>query len=261
MVNALRESALEKSISELISQSHAVAPLVFCYNEVTSVLDLAKELAHAGVNTRSLILAKSQTAGRGQHGRSWVAVEEAFLGCLLFPQTTVAKQSLPAFSLVIALQIAKILLEYGVDVGVKWPNDILTKKERKKICGILLESDLVETSAGSSLSLRVGIGVNLVGNPEEGSSIKKEIDRAISLDQFAAKVTENCVTAYYVFERDGFTPFKSSWNELDLLMDREIKFQHGDKVLQGKVCGVDSLGRIVFRVGGEELSFNSGQII
>ena len=253
-MNIERDSDLEAAIRSHLDEALQSGVEIFCYDQVGSVLDVAR--VHIAPilskDYKALILAKNQSNGRGQQGRSWTAVQKAFLGCLLFPDCTISKSELPAFSLVIAIQIAHTLLEYGVEVGVKWPNDVLTRKEGNKISGVLLEADS---------SLRVGIGVNLSGSPENGTSIQEEIKLVVDLDRFSASIVKSCLIAFDQFKSEGFAPFEKQWASLDLISGREIKFQITDKTYIGIASGVDSAGRFLLEIEGEKRAFTSGQIL
>lgn len=257
-----RDSKLEKSIHDYLPMELKSSLKVFCYDSVGSVLDVAREnitpLLLRG--EKALVLAKSQSQGRGQQGRNWVGVEKAFLGCLLIPQCTVPKSKLPALSLIVAIQIAKILNEYGLSVGVKWPNDILSRPLKRKISGVLLETENC-TIDSSLYNLRIGIGVNFSGSPEGATSIQQEIQKEIDLDNFAASLIEECMSAFELFITEGFQPFENYWMELDLLRENPIEFQQAGRTFKGIAKGVDSKGCLTIDVDGELLTFASGQIL
>lgn len=108
--------------------------------------------------------ARSQTAGRGRHGRSWQHPEGNFAATLAqpvdAPATTAAWRSFTA-----ALSLADALDRLtgaGDGIALKWPNDVLLN--RAKIAGILLETDGARHGV-----LLVGIGVNLVAGPPRES--------------------------------------------------------------------------------------------
>src|SRR5216117_1692498 len=104
----------------------------------------------------AVIIAESQTAGRGRLGRTWHSEREAgiYFSMVLFPK--VPPSLAPLFTLGTAVAMHNAVERYaGLDIDIKWPNDLLIG--RKKICGILseiqAEVDLVKT-------LTIGVGVN-----------------------------------------------------------------------------------------------------
>ena len=90
------------------------------------------------VSEGTVVIAESQTAGRGRLGRSWHSEREAgiYFSMVLFPK---APPSLaPLFTLATAVAMHNAVERYsGLDIDIKWPNDLLVGG--KKFCGILSE--------------------------------------------------------------------------------------------------------------------------
>lgn len=104
-----------------------------------------------------LVYALRQTAGRGQRGNSWESEPGKNLtASALFVPGNIHPASQFSISEAVALAVADLLDEYGVEAAVKWPNDIYVGD--RKICGILIEHSIV----GQHLSRTVaGIGINI----------------------------------------------------------------------------------------------------
>lgn len=104
-----------------------------------------------------LIVARCQTAGRGQRGNKWNAVAGANLTFSLVIEPThipVYKQF--AISEMTALAAADAICSFGVECHIKWPNDLYVND--MKIGGILIE----HSSMGEFISKSVlGVGVNV----------------------------------------------------------------------------------------------------
>lgn len=256
-----RNTDLESSIVAQVSAEIRERLSVFCYREVSSVLDVAKVLGGGSPETVALILSRTQSAGRGQEGRPWINSVNAFLGCLLLPQCEIAREHLSCVSLVIAIEIAALLASYDAEVGVKWPNDVLSKRTRKKICGVLLETDGGSQRGAHAQCLRIGIGVNLESCPEGATSLYAESGRRVPIDQFSARLLERCVPALERFKNEGFEVFRLRWQTLDLLRGEEVDFEHGKRKWRGFLSGVDAAGRICLSVDGKEQSFATGRIV
>ncbi len=123
----------------------------------TFTLDNSLSLPHG-----SVVIAESQTSGRGRKGREWYSapLKGLYLTVLLktdIPQSRKTQlnliASLAAFEAVIKMVDDSELLD-GIEL--KWPNDIIYRST--KLCGVLSES-----RASSSLvsPVAVGIGINL----------------------------------------------------------------------------------------------------
>jgi BirA family biotin operon repressor/biotin-[acetyl-CoA-carboxylase] ligase len=104
-------------------------------------------------------LADEQTAGRGQHGRTWTARPRSsvLLSLLLAPPAALARPAiLTAWAAVSVCETVRRLT--GVQTRIKWPNDVLLK--RRKVAGILIE----QCRPGEVVA---GIGLNVRQSREE----------------------------------------------------------------------------------------------
>lgn len=139
------------------------------FNRITSTNEFAKRLARRGAPAGTLILADSQTAGRGRHGRHWDSPpgKGLWFSFILRSKAT-AKQVglLPLLiSAVLVEQFAKFL---NYSFQVKWPNDVLANG--KKICGILCEAQFTPPVVDFIIA---GIGVNVNQAPKDFSPALK----------------------------------------------------------------------------------------
>ena len=114
-------------------------------------------LSERDLKEGSIVIADSQTAGRGQAGNFWESEQGKNLtfSIIIYPDFIPANRQF-IISQTVALSIQKTLNEYTNGITVKWPNDIYWKE--KKICGILIENDLAGISILNSI---LGIGINI----------------------------------------------------------------------------------------------------
>ncbi|MEN4100610.1 MAG: biotin--[acetyl-CoA-carboxylase] ligase, partial [Anaerolineaceae bacterium] len=107
------------------------------FDSIGSTNDEALRWAEQGAPDAALVVADTQTAGRGRMDRRWVTRPGVALAfSLALRPTPVEASALGLFSPLGALAVAAALREnYGLLAEVKWPNDVLL--ERRKCCGIL----------------------------------------------------------------------------------------------------------------------------
>lgn len=98
-----------------------------------------------------------QTSGRGQRGNSWESErgQNLMFSFVLYPAFLKARKQF-LLSQIISLAIKEELDTHVSDVSIKWPNDIYWKE--KKICGMLIENDLMGRNISQSIA---GIGINI----------------------------------------------------------------------------------------------------
>ena len=127
------------------------------YEEVTSTNDVAKTLAREGAQ-EAVIIARSQSAGRGRLGRSFES--PAGLGLyvsVLWRPLCSAEDLLPLTAMAAASAAMAVESVVGGEVGIKWPNDLVLNG--KKIAGLLTESALA--SDGTVDFVVLGLGLNV----------------------------------------------------------------------------------------------------
>lgn len=107
------------------------------FPQVDSTNQEARRLIEKGDIAHGLVIsADYQTHGRGQLGRSWhsESAQNAMLSIVLAPETMLVKDQF-FLNIAVSLGVADMIEDYGLEVYVKWPNDIYVSD--KKICGIL----------------------------------------------------------------------------------------------------------------------------
>ena len=123
---------------------------------VTSTNDIVKELAKDGNDEGYVLIADSQTQGKGRLSRSFYSPDNSgiYMSILLRPK--LQAKDFPLITTCCAVAVAKAIEKVcKIDAKIKWVNDIYISG--KKVCGILVESGI---SNDSSFAV-VGIGVNV----------------------------------------------------------------------------------------------------
>ena len=140
---------------------------LFEFENVTSTNDIAINLIKDKKRKTGCIYAKSQSKGRGTHGRKWVSDKGNLFLSIFFPLIN-DFPSFSEFSFINPLIISSVIGHFCSkdNINLKFPNDILVN--RKKICGILQEV----ITKNSQKFLIIGIGINIVSNPSINKKYK-----------------------------------------------------------------------------------------
>ena len=212
------------------------------------------------------VLARTQTAGRGQRGRTWrdVPGESLCATCYLRPPSAAPERAGEtafvagcAVALALEAQIQRTLLpERRPRIGLKWPNDILL--DGKKAGGILVE--MANTPDGGAVAL-VGLGLNLLTRdfpPELADSAT-----SLAREGVGGKTPREWAEAFY-FEMqaaakrcasEGLVALLEIWNRYDGTTGRRYETEWDDAVLQGAAVGIDAVGRLRLRLeDGREIA-------
>jgi BirA family transcriptional regulator, biotin operon repressor / biotin---[acetyl-CoA-carboxylase] ligase len=156
-------------------QTQRLGRRVLVFDRLDSTNTQAAALADDRTNDGLVVLAEEQTAGRGQHGRTWCCQrgEGVLLSVLLFPPPATRRP------VILAAWAANAVCETicentGLQAQIKWPNDVLIRE--RKVSGILIEQ---------GLGTVVGIGLNVNQSAESLAAAK--LTQAGSLTIFAGR--------------------------------------------------------------------------
>ncbi|MEZ5344494.1 MAG: biotin--[acetyl-CoA-carboxylase] ligase [Pyrinomonadaceae bacterium] len=212
----------------------------------TEAIEQSKRGAEEGV----CIVARSQTAGRGRHGRNWVSEKDSglYFSIILRPKVEVAM--LPLITLMTAVAVHDVLAEeYGIHPDIKWSNDVLVKG--KKISGILAEA--VETPGG--LAVIVGIGINLTSAnfPAEiagtATSIKDLIGKTPDIDDLLQALTRFLSYFYSIFlGENGGEEIIEKWSRRSTYFaDKKVRVTQDHEIFDATTCGLEKNGALRLR--------------
>jgi BirA family transcriptional regulator, biotin operon repressor / biotin---[acetyl-CoA-carboxylase] ligase len=143
------------------------------FYKVGSTSTAAMVAAAEGASEGSVFLAEEQTAGRGRGAHSWQSARSAGIYCsvVLRPALPPSEVLVLALAAGLAVRTAIEELHPGIDIDLKWPNDVLIAG--KKVCGILAEMNAEATRVRYIV---VGIGINV-----NQTAFPKELEEATSL--------------------------------------------------------------------------------
>ena len=135
------------------------------HGELSSTNEEAVNLAQAGAEHGTVVVAESQTAGRGRHGRRWFSPPGYNLYCSVLARTVLSPgpvapaERLSWIPLVAAVAVTEAVhATAGVPLSLKWPNDLLL--DDRKVGGILCESGSIGSTAAFVV---IGLGLNVNG--------------------------------------------------------------------------------------------------
>lgn len=223
---------------------------------------LASELPHGTV-----IMADSQTAGRGRRGRTWVSPkgENLYFSLLLKPSFPPEQASM--LTLVMALAVACGIEDlYGNQkvVQIKWPNDIVVCG--KKVCGILTE---MQVNAGNISHVVIGIGINVNQMCFEGealafaSSLKKETGLEKNRMELLQRILSHFEVFYEVFcEAGSLQPMLKPYEMRLANLYQEVLVLDPKGEYKGIAQGILNTGELIVRRkdDGKEIFVYAGEV-
>ncbi|MCP1365993.1 biotin--[acetyl-CoA-carboxylase] ligase, partial [Halomonas sp. BBD48] len=210
-------------------------------------------------------LAESQTAGRGRRGRQWMSPWGRSLLFSIGWRFQGGASVLEGLSLAVGGGIAEILEKHGLEVALKWPNDVLLVTERGhgKLAGILLE---LSGDAEGPCEVVIGIGLNVVLPESLRTGVDQPIaavaDQAegVSRNVLAAELIEALLDLLSGFEQTGFEPWREAWNRRNAYAGRDVDIIQGSRRYVAIADGVDAAGNLIVRRDGEVQRLVGGEI-
>lgn len=239
------------------ASSCSPALTVYCFDLVTSTMDVARELLAQNLDRNFLCMARAQSKGRGRHGRPWSSEYEGFYATYCFPVRS-ELAGLAGFSLAAGCAVRRMLLTEGLDVKLKWPNDILSPTGQK-LGGILVEI----VSQGGSHWVLTGIGINLCGHPPldiPTSSLHAQGARALSPPEAAVRLNPYFCQVWNDFIQKGFASFREEWLSAAFGLAQEIEVDTGSELVRGFLAGVDPKGALLVQQASGTTAIISGHV-
>lgn len=206
--------------------------------------DLLARAARQELTGATLLWALRQTAGRGRAGRSWHSSDDATLTFSLAWPFALSQQQLAGLPLAVGVAVAETLAASGIDVRLKWPNDILRNGD--KLAGILIETAVDKHQRGTIWAI-IGIGINLAQSDALTAQIGRVVADAAELDSDRERLMADLLTALAEvlprFAEQGFAAFADAWNRHDAYAGAPVNIVDQGRVLQhGTARGVDASG-------------------
>ncbi len=224
----------------------------------------AKEWAENNAEHGSMIVAKTQTEGRGRRQRQWQSIEGGIWSSIILKLDISPSQVQPV-TLAAAMAVSQAITQNceNAQPKIKWPNDILIND--KKVCGILTEfiGDIDELRY-----LIVGIGIN---NSFDAQKLEGElIHKATTLKSENIIINSSKLIADV---RDNFLAITTEWCETDSakhIMDfyrdnmayknEQIKVTGAGQEFIGTLKDIDAVGALVIATNEGDKKIISGEI-
>lgn len=252
----------EKRVREYL-HTRWLAKNIWYQTETDSTNTQAKRLGEDAAPNGTLVVTERQTAGRGRRGKAWISpVGNCYFSILLRPEISVDRASI--ITLVSALALTRTIRDaVGLDVMIKWPNDVIANG--KKLCGILTESS-TDLEYINYAVVGIGINTNQVDFPDEiqemASSIRletgKKINRAELLGNFL-----NVFEIYYekFLETEDLSMLLEEYNQFMVNCGREVKIIEKEQERVLTAIGIDKRGRLIVEDKmGEQEKIISGEV-
>lgn len=221
----------------------------------------AKALAATGAPHGYLVIAESQSGGRGRFGRHFFSPEHSgvYMTYVLRPDLP-AQQAVTITSMAAVAVARAIEAVADVDVKIKWVNDLYI--DDRKVCGILCEASM-DFESGQLEYAVLGIGINVAKMefPEElrdiATSIGNACGREISRSRLIAEISNQLEALYGQLESREFMAESRARSNV---IGRDVLVLRGEERFVARALDIDDQGRLVIRTESGVSRVGSGEI-
>lgn len=230
--------------------------------ETKSTMDFLKNIGKSPTHPEALVIADTQSAGRGRFQRSWESRPDQglYLSLLLRPSISIASYSqLTIQTAVATLQVIEKMTSSSLQI--KWPNDLMI--HGKKVAGILTE--IGQDSSKQNFAV-VGLGLNLLQKEgdfssevaEKATSLLKETQQAIRRADF---LVEWIPQLQKTLQRP-FSETASFWKSRCLSLGQSVTVETGQGIVRGTALDLEESGALILRTdSGTHQSIVSGVVV
>jgi len=264
----MRPLIMGESIKGLL-KTGALGKVIYSFEEVGSTNDVAFELGRSAAAEGTVVIADSQSKGRGRLERRWISppAVNLYMSVILRPRITATDA--PVLTLAAAVSVAEAVRAEGTeDATIKWPNDVII--DGRKVAGVLTE---MEPKGDGVDFIVVGIGVNLnmtreMMEHEMGdiaditTSLREALGHEIEKIGFTASLIARLDVWYQKFLNEGKSPIIKRWMEMWGTINRRVRISFDKRVIEGIALGIDENGYLILkRYEGTLEKIISGDVI
>lgn len=222
---------------------------ILYHEETRSTNEDAKAAADAGAPDGTLVVTEFQGTGHGRLARGWFCPKgEGVLFSVILRPTSFLPQEAPKCTLLAAVAVARAIRSLGLDVGIKWPNDILA--DGKKLVGILTEMS-AEMERIHYIVIGIGINVNIMADEftpdirDTATSLAILAGHAVDRRQLLAAILHEMETLYRAVQDDGFAPVFDAWRALSVTLGQDVRVLGVGETFEGRAADIDETGALL----------------
>jgi len=232
---------------------------VHIYDRLDSTNTLALSLGGDPNRHGLVIVAREQSGGRGQYGRTWHAPHgsSVLMSVLLF---TPAELRQPAIMTAwAAVSVCETIQELtDLEADIKWPNDVLI--DYKKVCGILIEQRTTGI-ADHPLATVVGIGLNVTQSAElffmaglpDAASLASISGLELTFDNVARKLVDHLDKNYHLIRDGAVDSLEERWRQRLGMVGMHVVVEDSQKRHHGVLIDLSFAGVEIELINGEKL--------
>ena len=253
-------------------KTRAIGASLSVHEEADSTNRILADLARAGASHGTVVVAESQTAGRGRLGRLWVSPRGVNLYASILLTPINASSTITWTPLLAAVAVVRAIKALtGLSLKVKWPNDVLVPRDggERKLAGILVEA--ISSGQAGARAVVVGIGINVNMPPEafpedlrsSATSLLIETRHLIDRVSLLAALLGELERLYDQLRDQGTGGIAAAYEAMCATLGKQVRVElTGSGQVEGITLGLAPDGALRLRTGeGKLLEIRAGDVV
>lgn len=215
------------------------------------------------VKVGQVCVAESQQAGRGRRGRQWISPFGSHVYMSMYWYLEQGMSAAMGLSMVTALAVSDAIhCLYGIDVELKWPNDIYISGV--KLAGILIE---LEGQALEPCHCIIGIGLNVKMPMDAANDISQpwtdlqsHVGQSIDRNELVAVIINSLRYRLKQHAKEGMMSMLDDWHLRDVFLNKPVKLITGEKYTIGICRGINGQGALLLEQDGQIKPIYGGEV-
>ncbi|MBU2537988.1 MAG: biotin--[acetyl-CoA-carboxylase] ligase [Proteobacteria bacterium] len=233
---------------------------VHFFSNTGSTNDLALALSNTGATDSTLVVADSQSAGRGRlEGRTWLSPPGTGLYFSLILRPHLEPADFPKLTLAAGLALCKGLESHtSCRPGLKWPNDLFL--HGKKCGGILTETQAMTGTGQPAVVIGIGLNVNTPADAfagdlrDKATSLLAESTIHHDRGPLLAGILAELHLVVARLEQGDFSGILSEWRKRNIHAGRQVSWVNTQgRIITGISLGPDEEGLLHIRDGRDQI--------
>ncbi|RII25200.1 MAG: biotin--[acetyl-CoA-carboxylase] ligase [Geobacter sp.] len=222
---------------------------IVAFNETASTNETAFKMAEEGAPEGTVVIAESQSRGKGRMGRRWESPSGVNLYCSIILRPPILPLQAVQMTFLSAVAVARGVEETTrLSPTIKWPNDVLLSG--RKVAGLLNEMG-AETEKVNFIILGIGVNINMEQNQfpadlrHPATSLRIESGRPVDRVDFARVLLRELDTLYASYLAGGYGAVRDEWLARCAMIGRRVHVDYRDSAVAGLATGIDEYGALL----------------
>jgi len=252
-------------LRRIIPPGNVIGSEICFFESAISTNAIGMELASQGCPEGVVVMAETQTGGKGRLGRVWVSPpgKNIYMSIILRP--SLSPREATALTLLSAVSCVSAIRRFAsVPASIKWPNDIMVG--RLKLGGILTE---IKADIDNIAYAVVGIGINVNLSSSEmpddihgiATSVMEQSGELTSRTELAAEILKEFDKWYRLLNTEGKPVIIEEWLSLSGTIGERVQVSAGNRTIEGLAESIDDEGLLILKLDdGSYCKISAGDV-